>query len=272
MADTSPLGPGRPEPVARTTRAGVTRVYCHVPQATDEGGPTFGALRPLLVADTMVRAAELTSTHVRLAWGLAEPPDAAARLRATLAGWQVRPAPRHPPADTVEGVTALLGGTPTLWIESVARSDSAARLPPSTRLLVTGAVRSGDAEAPATLGTGGPLDPLAVRLALLTASPCDPVVLDAALRAADGRLARWRTAVARWSTSPSAAMPADYVARIRATFTDVPDTPAILRLLEQAELDDGVLDGAKFELFVWADRVLALDVARGLGSAAPTDL
>lgn len=109
-------------------------------------------------------------------------------------------------------------------------------------------------------------DPLALRLFFLTGRYRQQMNLTAdALAAADRRLSRWRARVAEWAESPSAAIPATYRERLAAAYDDDLDTPAALVVLGELEHDAGVPDGAKFETFAWADRVLGLDLARDIG-------
>jgi cysteinyl-tRNA synthetase len=90
-----------------------------------------------------------------------------------------------------------------------------------------------------------------------------------ALAGADRRLARWRSRVAEWAEAPSAAMPSAYVDRLTAAFDDDLDTPTALVVLGELEKDDSVEAGAKFETFVWVDRILGLDLAREVGRPKP---
>jgi cysteinyl-tRNA synthetase len=78
-------------------------------------------------------------------------------------------------------------------------------------------------------------------------------------------LRRWRTKVAEWAESPSTAMRADYVQRLRDAFDDDLDTPTVLVVLSELEKDGEVPAGAKFETFAWIDRVLGLDLVRDVG-------
>ena len=47
------------------------------------------------------------------------------------------------------------------------------------------------------------------------------------------------------------------------------DTPRALQVLRRLEKATDVPDGAKFETFAWADRLLGLDLVRLVGQAAP---
>lgn len=112
-------------------------------------------------------------------------------------------------------------------------------------------------------------DPAAVRLALLSVPRAAPVRLDdAALAAADETLARWRRAVAGWACRPSRPIPDDVRARLRAAWEDDLDIPGVLGVLrgvEEAAPDD-LPEGARFETYVYADRLLGLDLARDVGT------
>jgi len=109
-------------------------------------------------------------------------------------------------------------------------------------------------------------DPAALRLAML----CVPHDRDADVSAADldtaeDELARWRGRVAAWAESPSRPMCADHVARFRTAFDTGLDVPEALAALRRVEDDPDVPPGSKFETFVFADRVLALELPREIG-------
>ena len=109
-------------------------------------------------------------------------------------------------------------------------------------------------------------DPLALRLAFLTTRYRQQANLSWDTIAASAKtLDRWRASVAAWAELPSAAMPASYVAEFAEAVDDDLDTPRALQVLRRAEKDPEVADGAKFELFAWADAVLGLDLARLVG-------
>jgi cysteinyl-tRNA synthetase len=115
------------------------------------------------------------------------------------------------------------------------------------------------------------LDPLALRLFFLTGRYRQQMNLTwDALGGADRRLRRWRGKVADWAESPSSAMAADYVQRLRDAFDDDLDTPTVLVVLSELEKDTEVSPGAKFETFAWIDRVLGLDLVRDVGKAPTT--
>ena len=109
-------------------------------------------------------------------------------------------------------------------------------------------------------------DPLALRLFFLTGRYRQQMNLTwDALAASDRRLARWRAKVAEWAESPSAAMSADHVQRLRDALDDDLDTPSALVVLSELEKDADIAPGAKFETFAWVARMLGLDLVREVG-------
>ena len=127
---------------------------------------------------------------------------------------------------------------------------------------------AGDGGPPAGnagLPAGPGRDPLAARLALMSF----PISLAAgvtaeALDRAGETLRSWRRQVARWAESPSRPVPVPIAEAARAAFSDL-DTAAALALLRGLPPDASVPAGAKFETFVYADRILGLDLAREVG-------
>jgi cysteinyl-tRNA synthetase len=116
----------------------------------------------------------------------------------------------------------------------------------------------------------GPLldgDPAVLRLALLARRRSEPVRLDArALDEARETLDRWRRVVAEWARQPSRPVPDEVRARLRAAWEDDLDVPGVLRVLRWVEGEPELPDGARFETYVHADRLLGLDLARDLGA------
>ena len=109
-------------------------------------------------------------------------------------------------------------------------------------------------------------DPLALRLAFLSSRYRQQTNLSwDAIAAADSMLARWRTAVAAWAETPSAAIARSYADEVLDAFEDDLDTPRALQVLRRLEKDGAVPPGAKFETFAWADALLGLDLARLVG-------
>ncbi len=80
-----------------------------------------------------------------------------------------------------------------------------------------------------------------------------------------GRLAAWRADVARWAESPSAPIVEQARADLLEALRDDLDSPSALRVLDTVAADPDLPDGARFETFAWADRLLGLDLARDVG-------
>lgn len=218
------------EPVE--VRRALTRVHAHVP--SDD----VSALRVLLVADVLARALELGGVPVLL---VADPP-AGLRERADDLGIRPTEAP------------ATGGGRQALRVVGAGETAGdgvAVEVAP-----VTGAT------ALAASGT-------ALRLALLTRPRPTPVALDAAaLAEADETLDHWRKAVAGWATRPSKPIPEDVRHALRAAWEDDLDVPAVLAVLRDVERADHMPDGARFETYAYADRLLGLELTRQIGAPA----
>ncbi|WP_329548920.1 hypothetical protein OG548_38515 [Streptomyces sp. NBC_01356] len=221
---------GEPTDAVRARRA-LARVRVHVPTADTS------ALRVLLVADVLARALEIGGTPAVTA---ADPPEEL-RVRADALG--IRRA---------EAGTA--GAGPALHV--LAQGDTA---PDDTapdddiRIEV----------APVT----GTADPALLRMILLATPRREPVDLATAdLEGARETLARWRKAVATWATRPSKPVPEAVRQELRAAWEDDLDVPAVLEVLRRVEGDEGIPDGARFETYAYADRLLGLELTRDIGS------
>ncbi|MHC3472243.1 hypothetical protein ACYF6T_26615 [Streptomyces sp. 7R007] len=230
------------EPVdAAPTRRGLTRVEAHV------AGFDVSALRVLLVADLLVRALELGGTPV---WALLTGERDQPELRAGAAALGIRP---------FEDSADVGPGLGEAQVIHVLGQDAPAPAPEGVRV----AVAPVDAPVP---GPPPETDPLVLRLALLQADRGLPVRLDAdVLDAAHDTLVRWRRAVAAWARRPSRPVPDEVRGRLRAAWEDDLDAGRVLHVLqwvEEAELPDG----ARFETYAYADRLLGLELTRDLGS------
>ncbi|MFE9705070.1 hypothetical protein [Streptomyces sp. NPDC005930] len=228
---------GETVPAAPARRA-PTRVEAHVP------GRDGTALRVLLVADLLVRALELDGTPV---WAVLTGAAEGDRLREDAAALGVRPfedaAAGHGPGAG-QGVRVLGDGGGT---------------PDAVATVVVGPVRPAAPDL---------ADPDAVRLALLERHHHARVELDAtALDASRATLARLRRAVADWARHPSRPVPAEVRDRLRAAWEDDLDAPAVLSVLHRVETDPDLPDGARFEIFAYADRFLGLHLTRDVGAA-----
>jgi hypothetical protein len=247
----------------RPARPGVLRVCAHVPQAG--AGSGFTALRVLLVADLLARTAELTGLQVLTALEISGPlADQAAALESDAGALGIHPSAAR---TSSHDAPSLLGGP----IDVHLLGPGAGLDQGQGGLAVTvGAAHLGGADgrldaAAGRLVAGQGHDPLAVRLALMSFPIHQPADLtDGGLSGARETLAGWRQQVARWAESPSQPMPAHIADTASAAFNDL-DTVSALALLRALSLDDSVPAGAKFETFVYADRILGLDLARDIG-------
>jgi hypothetical protein len=216
----------------------------------DSCGAEFGlrAVRVLLVADVLVRIAELSGLQVVAVLAAAGGPPAG--LERAVAALDLHPLPV---ADRAGEAAALLGGQVHVRV-------AASGAGPGDGVLIG----VGPAEGPIPGSRTG--DPLALRLALLGYPYRQPVKLtEAALAGARDTAGRWRHAVAKWATEPSRPIPAETAHRISVAFDNDLDTPAALDVLVNLELDGEAPAGAKFETFAFADRVLGLELVREIG-------
>ncbi|MEU3949994.1 hypothetical protein [Streptomyces sp. NPDC029526] len=271
---------------AAPVRRGLTRVEAHTE------GFDATALRVLVVADLLVRALELGGTPV---WALLRADRGRPELRAAAAALGVRPFEEDRQPDPGLGEARIL---------HVVREDGAE--PDGARVAVAAAVADGSAiltrpddpagtrgpedpagtggtegpaapaapAAPASASSGAPPDtpgpdPAALRLALVSHPRDIPVRLDpAAVTGAARTLAHWRRAVADWASRPSRPVPDAVRARLRSAWENDLDTVGVLGVLRDVEHAPDLPDGARFETFAHADRLLGLELTRDLGSPA----
>ncbi|MGW3208817.1 hypothetical protein [Streptomyces sp. NPDC001135] len=282
---------GEPVPAA-PARRGLTRIEAYA------SGLDPTALRVLLTADLLVRALELSGTPV---WTILTAPHRHAELRTAATTLAIRPF--EDGRDLASGlgeaqaihVTSqgadVLGAGPVMLVAPVEwQGEPAAGRAPDPD--PAGAPGGGAAASPAPSGAAsvqGPApapartphpaprpaladllaEPAALRLALLSVPRGATVRLDpAVLDEAAGWLARWRRAVAGWARQPSRPVPDEVRARLRSAWEDDLDLPGVLDVLRSVESAPDLPDGARFETYVYADRLLALDLARDLGSLA----
>lgn len=204
------------------------------------------------------------------------------RRRSSLVGIRVAPGAgsaealrRALVADLIRRVVELHGGQAAVTTTGAVPNllpynvhPPTADLPPSTPDVVVGDAYPGSlsvAVGPVSdLDAGDARDPVALRLLLLSAHHTSPVVLrSSVLVKAAHRLAGWRELVRRTAAAPSGAIPAGYAARLLARADDDLDLRGVLDLLEEIAADASVADGARFELFLYADRLLGLDLTLG---------
>jgi hypothetical protein len=244
--------------VVKPVRPGLLRVCAHIPEATGESGVT--ALRVLLVADLVARVAELGNLQALTVLVTAdESAERMSELESAADALGI-----HPPAGRARSgnAPALLGGPADVHVVSSGNDKIDDQGGVVTRV--------GDAHMPRGRGTADPLldrerDPLTVRFAMLSfpvhqaAELTDDVLADASETVGD-----WRGWVARWSESPSRPVPPHLSEAVRAAFRDL-DTPSAIALLRGLVHDDSVPSGAKFETFVYTDRILGLELPRDIG-------
>jgi len=242
----------------RSARPGLLQVCAHGPRAGDRFDATD--LRVLVVADVLLRAAELLGGLQVLVLLAADLPPGQAEALARAAGaLGVHPAAAHvspPGAETPLGSPADV---------HVARDGAV--VAESGLLYGVGPVRAGAEDPLADLGltTGPEGDPLTVRLALLAREHRRPADLTPAVMTdAQQTLRGWRRRVSEWAEAPSRPMHAE-AARAVAALEDDLGTPSALALLHDLENEAGVPTGAKFETFAYLDRILGLDLVREIG-------
>ncbi|MFD8233951.1 hypothetical protein ACFV20_18985 [Streptomyces sp. NPDC059696] len=279
------------EPVdAAPARRSLTRVQVHA------SGSDPTDLRVLLVGDLLVRTLELGGTPV---WALLTGGTREAELRAQAATLGVRPFEDSPDVGAGLGesqvvhVAAEGGAAPDGVRIAVApvepgppdpsapagpvRPDSADPADPAGPVRPDSADPADPADPvepvrPDSADPAGPVrpdpaDPAVLRLALLTRHHSAPLRLETAgLDDARATLARWRAAVARWARQPSRPVPDGVRERLREAWEDDLDVPRVLDVLRQVETEPDLADGARFETYAYADRLLALDLTRDLGS------
>jgi hypothetical protein len=230
-------------------------VCAQVPEAA--GRSDLAGLRVLLVADLLARTAELRDWQVLTALAGQDSAQLAALERAADA------LNIHPPAVRAGAgeARASLGGPIDVHLVG---DDADVNGDPGGLVARVGPVRPRET-GPVDESAADRPDPLAIRLALLSFPYHQPTDLtEDVLAQARQTLAHWRRRVAEWAQLPSRPMPAPVVDRLRAAFDDL-DTAAALAFLQSLEPDDDVPTGARFETFVYADRILGLDLPRDSG-------
>ncbi|MFC4905694.1 hypothetical protein [Actinomadura gamaensis] len=116
---------------------------------------------------------------------------------------------------------------------------------------------------PAASGSVPEDDPLAVRLAFLSAHYREPLVPDA--EAASARLHAWRTDVATWANAPGRPLHRPSVTEAEKALADDLNTPVALAVLDRVASDASLAPGAKLETFIHLDLLLGLNVVADIG-------
>jgi hypothetical protein len=244
----------------RPSRPGLLRVCA---QLSGAAGPEITWLRVLLIADLLARAAELRNLQVFTV--LVSPGE----LYGELPAWE-RAADAlgiHPPAARAgaDDPSASLDGPADVHIAGYGirpGDDQRLAVRVGAAYMRPAGDQGGSAADPLTSGVH---DPLAVRFALMSLPAHEQADLtDHVLASAYQTVRDWRRLVARWAEQPSRPIPAHLAEMIRAAFGDL-DTAAAIALLRGMADDDGIPDGAKFETFVYVDRLLGLDLPSEIG-------
>ena len=258
-------GPGR-----------LLRLYAPCP--APDRPPRVGELRSLLVADLIRRNAEhrhgLTVVASLIVPGSGTEggtPASGGAPYADAMALNIRPAEQTADFSELTGTDAGEAGSGEIIIEAEPGPAAGATVRHSVRVgPATFEDRdAGAREAPevrlAALAQSG-LDPLAARLALMSFRHAERAVLTwDVLADADRALRRWRGLVAEWAESSSRPMCAEVSAQVAAAFDGDLDTPTALRALRGLEQDPEIPAGSKFESFLHADQLLALDLPREIG-------
>ena len=239
-------------------RPGPLRVCAHVRASADAADQT--GLRVLLVADLLTRAAEVRGLQVVSTRAFTGEPESQALVERAADAFGVYP----PVLRAAAPATGRPGGPAVVHVadDAAAGEDDFDGI-----LLRTAAARLVPDGRPGSAVTGmfSGYDPLAVRLALMSIPRRQPAELTADdLAGAARTLGEWRHRVARWAESPSGAIPKSAAASVKLAFSDL-DIGAVLALLSGLAADETVPSGPRFETFVYADRVLGLDLPRDIG-------
>jgi hypothetical protein len=263
--------------LARAAGARLLRVCARLDG--DGERPGLGDVHVLLVADLLRRTAEsLHAAQVVTALVLPDRPGACAgawaeALGPVLDGLRM-PAPATV-AHSVQAAAAQLGRAADVLIEPAASAAAPANAedrPPGAVRVAVGPVHTprerGVRDDRLTSLDAGE-SAAAVRLALLSAPYAQPVTLTReSVALAEDRLRAARRSVAAWACQPCARIPRAGLAAIREAFDDDMDAAAALSLLRRLEADPTVSHGAKFESFLYADRVFGLDLPAGLAQGS----
>lgn len=177
----------------------------------------------------------------------------ARELRSLLVGDLVRRTAGHHGLRTI-GVWADVPGASDLNVRPPEFSEGAAD------------VHVGDTVGRCSIAPTDGLDPLAVRLALLTRHYRTDVDLgEEDLREAAEELTSLRRTVAGWAESPGRPPSGEYVGEAVAALDDDLDSPTAFAVLARLGRDEAVPPGARFETAIKLDMILGLDLVGLVG-------
>jgi len=251
--------------LVRPARPGLLRVSAHVPET---GGATdITWLRILLVADLLLRAAEMRDMQALTVLAFSEPSGKRMReVKRAADALNIHPSTGYmvvPAAHTSSGGPADIH----LVSQDTGSDEGSGGL--ITSVGTAQVQRAGEHSAAVPGALAGMADPLAVRLALMSAPYQQSADLtEGVLSGAGETLARWRRHVALWAESPSKPPPARITEATRSALGEL-GTVSVLDLLRDLFRDPGMHVGGKFEAFVYADHFLALDLPRDIGKYTP---
>lgn len=177
----------------------------------------------------------------------------AGELRSLLVGDLIRRTADHHGLQTI-GVWADVPGAADLNIRPAQLPEGDAD------------VHVGDTVGRCSIAPADGLDPLAVRLALLTRHyRTDADIGGKDLEEADARLTSWRRTVAGWAESPGRPLSRVYVDEAIAALDDDLGSPRVFEVLSKLDGDASVPPGAKFETVIKLDMILGLDLVGLVG-------
>lgn len=244
---------GRLTPI-KAVQGSLLRVAVHT-ASTPRQFP-LGDLRALVVADVLFRTLELDGVQVMVGHADGALPQTAHAREHACAALGIGPPAVH---AEPEGLHQAFGAAPD--IDVVAAGADAPSHPGGVRMEV-GTIHGPSPTFPAADTT----DHLALRLALLRLPYAAPAELSPSeLTSAHQHLTRWRRQVAGWAQAVSRPMHQETAQKLHAAFHDDLDTATALGLLAHLESEPGSPDGATFETFLHADRVLALELPHDIG-------
>jgi hypothetical protein len=230
-------------------------------------GPDITWLRVLLVADLLARAAELRNLQVFTML------VADGELAGQRPAWE-RAADAlgiRPPAERAgsSGTSASPDGPADVHLASHDTWPGDDRSGLAVRVGAAHIYGIGDhGELSTGVLTSFARDPLGVRFALMPVPAHQPADLTSReLDSAHQAVGDWRRRVARWAEQPSRPIPSHLAVMAQAAFDNL-DTAAAIALLRGLAGDESVPDGAKFETFLYVDRVLGLDLPSDIGKAS----
>jgi len=244
----------------RPGRSGLLRVWAHLPDQNRD--PDVDALRVLLMADLLARTGELGGLQVLTAVVFPSEPPAQRSFAERVAG----SLGIHPPAMRVGSAeaAALFGGQAHVRI--IGPDGSLDNDEQGALVVRVGAVSvTRPAQPLASDAMFGGDDALAVRFALMSVPHHQHADLDNTVLARAGqRASSWRLRVAEWAESPSRPIPEGVRSTVQSAFSYL-DTAQVLAVLDEMADNPSLSPGTRFETFAFADRILALGLAREVG-------